>query len=187
MKNFLFPGNCCIFVNLGWRTLPTQIKRKVQIFLRLCCCCVHTLHQINLRIAFLFSNFFLYGQGLTLLTFARNWAITWLSIWQSLSCAQSPVDLQETNPCGAECYTHVKVRSQLEMSKVIRDCHCFSLLRSVIGPQKLVPRSQPIRYKANTCHDLVTRVFPRFGPFTCFYFELSLVLQGIFLSFDWSM
>ena len=81
MENFFFTGNCCIFVNLGWRTLPTQIKRKVQIFLRLCCCCVHTLHQLNLRIAFLFSNFFLFGQGLTLLVFARNWAITWLSIW----------------------------------------------------------------------------------------------------------
>ena len=34
MKNFLFTGNCCIFVNLGWRTLPTQIKRKVQIFFK---------------------------------------------------------------------------------------------------------------------------------------------------------
>ena len=126
------------------------------------------------------------GHNLALNLIRKVWK-NCLRILRSLSCAQSPVDLQETNPCGAECYTHVKVRSQLEMSKVIRDCHCFSLLRSVIGPQKLVPRSQPIRCKANTCHDLVTRVFPRFGPFTCFYFELSLVLQGIFLSFDWSM
>ena len=80
-KTFYLLVIAAFFVNLGWRTLPTQIKRKVQIFLRLCCCCVHTLHQINLRIAFLFSNFFMYGQGLTLLIFARNWAITWLSIW----------------------------------------------------------------------------------------------------------
>ena len=122
------------------------------------------------------------GHNLALNLIRKVWK-NCLRILQSLSCAQSPVDLQETNPCGAECYTHVKVRSQLEMSKVIRDCHCFSLRRTVIGPKKLVLRSQPIRRKANTCHDLVIHVFPRFGPFACFYFELSLVLQGPFLSF----
>lgn len=74
------------------------------------------------------------GHNLALNLIRKVWK-NCLRILRSLSCAQSPVDLQETNPCGAECYTHVKVRSQLEVSKVIRDCHCFSLLRSVIGPE----------------------------------------------------
>lgn len=38
-------------------------------------------------------------------------------------------------------------------------------------------------FKAN--QDLDARVFPRFRQFGCFYFEFSLALNGIFLSFDW--
>ena len=38
--------------------------------------------------------------------------------------------------------------------------------------RKLASLSRPITFKANKKHDLVTRVFPRFGKFTCFYFKL---------------
>ena len=36
---------------------------------------------------------------------------------------------------------------------------------------KLAPLSQPIRYNPKTNKSLVTRVFPRFKQFACFYFE----------------
>ena len=44
------------------------------------------------------------------------------------------------------------------------------VIRSVIGPKKLVPLSQPIRCKTKTHHDLVVRVFARFRQLVCFYF-----------------
>ena len=34
-------------------------------------------------------------------------------------------------------------------------------------------------------YDLVACIFPCFKKFWCFYFESSLALKGIFLSFDW--
>ena len=37
------------------------------------------------------------------------------------------------------------------------------------------PPSQTIRFKTEGNHDLVTRVFPRFGQFACFYFEPVLI------------
>ena len=61
------------------------------------------------------------------------------------------------------------------VSKVIRNCFGFSLLRSVIGLKKLAPPSQPIRCKTNTNRDLVTRVLPRLPPVTCICSEFSLV------------
>ena len=64
----------------------------------------------------------------------------------------------------------------------MRDCIGFALLHSMIG-KKLTPISQPIRFKTKTNHDLVTRVFPRFGQFDWIYFESSLVPGGIFLFF----
>ena len=63
-------------------------------------------------------------------------------------------------------------------------CIGFAFLSSVIGPKELAPLSQPIMCKTKANHDLVTRVFPRFGPFTV-YFEFSSVLAVIFPSSDW--
>ena len=51
-------------------------------------------------------------------------------------------------------------------SMVIRDCFAFSSLRSVMGPEKLAPLSQPIRCKTK---DLVARVFPRVRQFGYFF------------------
>ena len=61
------------------------------------------------------------------------------------------------------------------LSKVIRDCMGFALLRSVIGPENS-RHSQPIRCKAKTNHDLISCVFPRFKQFARFYFEFSLAI-----------
>ena len=38
----------------------------------------------------------------------------------------------------------------------------------MIGLKKLAPPAQPIRYKTSANRDLVTRVFPRIAPVTCF-------------------
>ena len=74
------------------------------------------------------------------------------------------------------------------VSKVIRDnlgLHgsFFTSLRDC--SRKFAPLSKPIRCKTQTNHDLVNRVFPRFRQLNCLYFEFSLALKGIFLSFDW--
>ena len=45
----------------------------------------------------------------------------------------------------------------------------------------LVPIFQPIRFKNEINRDLVTRVFPRFRQFACFYLEFSLAPRDIFL------
>ena len=71
---------------------------------------------------------------------------------------------------------------QQYVSKQIQDCFGLVLICSVIGQKNIVPPSQPIRCKTNTNQNLVARVFPRFRQFSRFYFEFSLVLQGIFLS-----
>ena len=48
------------------------------------------------------------------------------------------------------------------------------------------PPSQPIRFKTEGNHDLVTRVFPRFGQFACFYLsQFSSAPCGIVLCYDW--
>ena len=59
----------------------------------------------------------------------------------------------------------------------------FSLLCDWV--RKLASHSQPIRCKTKTNPDLVARVFPRFRLIGCSYFEFSLGLRVIFLSFDW--
>ena len=76
------------------------------------------------------------------------------------------------------------------VSKVIRDnlgLHgsFFTSLRDC--SRKFAPLSKPIRCKTQTNHDLVNRVFPRFRQLNCLYFEFSLALKGIFLSFDWPL
>ena len=66
--------------------------------------------------------------------------------------------------------------------KVIRDWFVFALLRSVIGPEKIVPLSPPIRSKIKTA-------FPRPKQFVCFHSELSLVSVGVnsVLPWFWSL
>ena len=62
------------------------------------------------------------------------------------------------------------------VSKIIRNCFGFALLRSVIGLKKLAPPSQPIRCKTKTNLDTeVALVFPRLAPVTCICLECSLV------------
>ena len=62
---------------------------------------------------------------------------------------------------------------------------CFTLFCDcVIG---LIDWSQPIRCQTKTSRDLVTRVFPRLRPFTCIYFEFSLVPCDINLCSDWPL
>ena len=56
--------------------------------------------------------------------------------------------------------------------EVIRYWFVFALLRSVIGPEKIVPLSPPIRSKIRTA-------FPRPKQFVCFHSELSLVNVGV--------
>ena len=56
--------------------------------------------------------------------------------------------------------------------EVIRDWFVFALLRSVIGPEIIVPLSPPIRCKIKTA-------FPRPKQFVCFHSELSLVNVGV--------
>ena len=55
--------------------------------------------------------------------------------------------------------------------------------------KKVTQLSQPIRCKSKTNHDLVARVFPRFRQFGYFYFEFSLALKVVFLSYNynWSL
>ena len=67
------------------------------------------------------------------------------------------------------------------VSKVIRDCIDFALLRSVIGPEN--SRHSRNQSDAKTKTDLVTFVFPRFRQFCRLYFEFPLARKGIFLFF----
>ena len=50
---------------------------------------------------------------------------------------------------------------------------------------KNAPNFQPLICKAQTNHDLVTRVFPRFTQIPCFNFPFSLALFDIFPNSDW--
>ena len=74
------------------------------------------------------------------------------------------------------------------MSKVIRDCFGFALLRSLIGlknSRHLVTR--PIRCKIKINCDLITRVFPRLTSVTCICFEFSLVRFIVYVCCDWPL
>ena len=57
-----------------------------------------------------------------------------------------------------------------------------ALFHYVIGLKILVPLSQQIRFKTEPNRDLVTRIFPRFEQFACFYPKLSLAIRDIFLT-----
>ena len=50
---------------------------------------------------------------------------------------------------------------------------------------KNAPNFQPLICKAQTNHDSVTRVFPRFTQIPCFNFPFSLALFDIFPNSDW--
>ena len=50
---------------------------------------------------------------------------------------------------------------------------------------KLSLPAQPIRRRIETNRVSVTQVFPPFGQFACFHFELSLAPCNIFLRSDW--
>ena len=56
---------------------------------------------------------------------------------------------------------------------------------SVWSVQNLELLCRPIRCKTNANHDLVVRVFPRFGKFGCFFFELSLAQFSFLLIGRW--
>ena len=76
------------------------------------------------------------------------------------------------------------------VSKIIRDnlgLHGSFFTSLSDCSRKFAPLSKPIRCKTQTNHDLVNRVFPRFRQFNCLYFEFSLALKGISLSFDWPL
>ena len=47
--------------------------------------------------------------------------------------------------------------------------------------RRLAPISQPIRCKTKTNHDLVARVFPRFGRFGCLYLILKVFLTFLLI------
>ena len=72
--------------------------------------------------------------------------------------------------------------------KAIRDSIGFAFLRSVIGLEnsrhslkcKTKTKTNHDQERILSCHDLVTRVFPRFWHLACFNFEFSLVLEGFF-------
>ena len=60
------------------------------------------------------------------------------------------------------------------VSKVILDDIDFALLRSVIGLE--TSRQSYAKLKLITTNrNLVTRIFPRFRPLTCVYFEFILI------------
>ena len=66
---------------------------------------------------------------------------------------------------------------------VIWNCRLkFSFTLSCNWSRKLAPLSRPIRCKTKTKHNLVTRVFPRFRQFGCFYFEFSWLPYVFFLA-----
>ena len=59
----------------------------------------------------------------------------------------------------------------------------FTSLRPMIGPVKLEPLSQPIRFKTiETNRDSVAHVFARFRHWGFIYLEFPLALKGYFLS-----
>lgn len=71
--------------------------------------------------------------------------------------------------------------------KVLWDCICFASLRSVIGPEHLrhtFNQSGLWLKPITTWSPPFSRVFPRFGQFGCFYFEVSSTLIGICLCFN---
>ena len=62
------------------------------------------------------------------------------------------------------------------VSKAKTRLHLFCLT-SLCDWSGNAPLSQPIRCETKTNHNLVARVFPRFGQFGCFYSEFSLALN----------
>ena len=75
------------------------------------------------------------------------------------------------------------------MSKVIWDCVGFALLRSMIGSENSRYSLNRSDVKIKTNDDLVTRIFPRFTQFACFFFgsywfsRYSLFPDGPFRNF----
>ena len=65
-----------------------------------------------------------------------------------------------------------------------RKCLSFLLFRSDWS-KELVSLSQPIRSKMKTNGDFVTRRFPRFKQFACFYMRFLLAPFAALLSSDW--
>ena len=70
------------------------------------------------------------------------------------------------------------------VSKIFLDYIGFAALRTVIWPKNFALRSQPIRCKNKTIHDLVARVFPRFRQFGCYHSDFPLPPKRYFL-FIW--
>ena len=64
------------------------------------------------------------------------------------------------------------------LSKVIRDCFGFALLRSVIDPENSPQLSFFSKLDANELQSRLGRLrfFPRFRQFSCFHFEFSLAV-----------
>ena len=58
--------------------------------------------------------------------------------------------------------------------------HWFCFTPLCDWSRKLAPFSQLIRCEAKTNHDLVARVYPRFGQFSCFLLGFSLAPKGTF-------
>ena len=72
------------------------------------------------------------------------------------------------------------------VSKSIRDCICFALLRSEIDPQKSVPLSQPIRKLNPITTWFRSQRFPTHRViWTVFLLSSHQVIIGIFLSSHW--
>ena len=74
------------------------------------------------------------------------------------------------------------LRAIFNCVEIIPRQHRICLISLCDWFRKLAPLSHPIRFKfLKTNHDLVTRVFPRFGQFTCIYFNFLLALKVSFL------
>ena len=50
--------------------------------------------------------------------------------------------------------------------------------------KKLMPPSQPIKYKTKTNPNMITHVFPRFKQIVSFYFKFSLVEHAVNICSD---
>ena len=73
------------------------------------------------------------------------------------------------------------------LSKVIAELLSFSFTALYDWFKKLAPLSQPIKYKTNTNHVLVARVFPRLAQVTCICFEFSLIHCVVYVCCDWPL
>ena len=63
------------------------------------------------------------------------------------------------------------------VSKIIRECIGFALICSMIGLKNSATPSLAIRCITYTCHDSVTRAFPRFWRVAYFYFEFHWLFR----------